>query len=124
MDKAIERIEKLHILLVLASAALGGALGLLHPPSLILGGIAMGLNFWLLKKVVRKVVSLSREGQGKIRAWIWILGKTFFSFSFLGALLFYFPIQGGSFLFGVSLLLVACVIIGLSRSDKEKLILR
>ena len=118
MDRTIEKIERVNAGLVLAGAALAWATGMLHAPSLAAGGVVMGLNFWLLKKVVRALLSRADGGRrAKVRGVLWVSAK---SVAFLGLLVLLsrrFPFDGGSFAAGVSLLPVACVIVILSQPD-------
>ncbi len=116
MDRIIERIERLNFLLVGVSAIVGWGTGLLHPLSVILGGVVMGVNFWLLKKLLRSLLSQPGE-RAKARAALWLIGKAAFFLILISALFLRFSIQGGSFIVGISLLLLACVIVVLSKSS-------
>jgi hypothetical protein len=116
--RMIERIERLNACLVVVAAALGWSTGVLHAPSIAAGGAAMGVNFWLLKKVVRALLSRGGgERRAKVRALIWLVAKSAAFFGFLGLLLFRFPFRAGSFGAGVSLLPLACVIVALCPPD-------
>ena len=80
----------------------------------------MQANFWLLKKVVRSALSPSPNGaDGKSRAIIWFMAKGLFFLVLLSALFIRYPVHGQSFAVGVSLLLLACVIVGLSVSKSD-----
>ncbi len=115
MDRSIEKIERLNLFFIAIGAVVGWGTGLLHAPSVVLGGAVMGVNFWLLKKLVRSL--LSRPGErAKARAALWLIGKGAFFLVLLSTLFFRFSIQGGSFVVGVSLLLLACVVGVLSNS--------
>ena len=118
MDRSIERIERLNVLLVGVGAIVGWGTGLLHGPSVVLGGAVMGVNFWLLKKVVRGLLSRP-GGRAKVRALFWLVGKAAFVLFLLSALFFRFSIQGPSFVVGVSLLLLACMIVSLRKSSAD-----
>jgi hypothetical protein len=118
MDRSIERIERLNVLLVGVGAIVGWETGLLHVPSVVLGGAVMGVNFWLLKKVVRGLLSRP-GGRAKVRALFWLVGKAAFVLFLLSALFFRFSIQGPSFVVGVSLLLLACMIVSLRKSSAD-----
>lgn len=75
----------------------------------------MQVNFWLLKKVVRTALSSAANGWGrKSRAAVWFVAKGLFFLVLLSALFIRYPVRGESFAVGVSLLLVSCVIVGLS----------
>lgn len=112
----VGKIERLNIVLVGLSAGLGWLLGYGHVFSLVLGGVVMQGNFWLLKKLVYSAFSpSSRGGAEKSRAAVWFVAKSVFFLVLLSALLLRYPVHGQSFAVGVSLLLLACVIVGLSK---------
>jgi hypothetical protein len=75
----------------------------------------MQVNFWLLKKVVRAALAPAEMAtSGKARAALWFLAKGLLFLLLLSALFIRYPIKAGSFICGVSLLLLACVIVSLS----------
>lgn len=111
----IEKIERLNLALVGLGAGLSWLLGYGHGLSLLLGGAVMHGNFWLLKKLVRSLLSASSQsGPSRARAAVWFVAKTLFFLGLLSVLLLRYPVHGQSFAVGVSLLLLACVIVGLS----------
>jgi hypothetical protein len=125
VDRTIEKIERLNLVLVGVGALAGWSTGVVHVPSFLLGGGIMQANFWLLKKTVRVVLSPSREGgSGKARAAIWFLAKGAIFLLLLSALFIRYPVQPGSFALGVSLLLLTCVIVTLSgpRTDSREVL--
>ena len=76
MQTTIEKIEQLNILLIGLGAGISWATEYVHVPSLIVGGVVMQVNFWLLKKVVRTALSPSaHDVGGKSRAPIWFVAK-------------------------------------------------
>ena len=116
----LEKIERLNIVLLGLSAGFGWLLGYGHVFSLILGGIVMQGNFWLLKKLVRHALSpASQSWAGKSRAGLWFVAKSVFFLGVLSVLLARYPVHGQSFAAGVSLLLLACVIVGLSEPKSK-----
>ena len=116
----IEKIEWLNLLLVGLCAGLGWLAGYGHIFSLILGGVVMQGNFWLLKKLVRSALSSSPKGwAGKSPAALWFVAKSVFFLVLLSTLLLRYPVHGQSFTVGVSLLLLACVIVGLSEPESK-----
>ncbi len=120
MQTTIEKIERLNILLIGLGAGISWATEYVHVPSLIVGGVVMQVNFWLLKKVVRTALSPSaHDGGGKSRAPIWFVAKGLLFLALLSALFIRYPIHGQSFAIGVSLLLLACMIVGLSVSKND-----
>lgn len=114
MDKTLEKIEVLNVALVCGSALFGWTAGLVHVPSLVLGGAVMQANFWLLKKIVRTVLA---PGEGRtsrrMRAAAWLTAKGVLLLLLLSALFVRYPVRAGSFAIGASLLLLACVIVSL-----------
>lgn len=90
-------------------------LGLGHVPSLLLGGGVMHANFWLLKKTVRRLLARPEESSGKIQAAFLFVVKAGLLLFLLSVLFTRYAVHGESFAFGVSLLLVACVIVSLSK---------
>ena len=115
MDTTIEKIERLNLALLGAGTLAGWSTGWVHVPSFLLGGGIMQANFWLLKKVVRTVLAYPRAGSGgKARAALWFSAKGVLFLLLLSALFIRYPVQAVSFASGVSLLLVACVIVSLS----------
>lgn len=114
VDKTLEKIETLNLALVCGGALFGWATGLVHVPSLVLGGAVMHANFWLLKKIVRAVLA---PGEGRInrrmRAAAWLTVKGALLLLLLSALFVRYPVHAGSFATGASLLLLACVIVSL-----------
>jgi hypothetical protein len=114
----IEKIERLNLILLGICSALIGVTGWLHAPSFLLGGGVMQLNFWLLKRIVRALIVPSTvvEKRGTLRALAVFVGKVLLSLLLLGGLFLRYPVQAWSFMAGVSLLLVTCMIVTLSES--------
>ena len=117
MDTMIEKIERLNLALIGAGTLAGWGTGWVHVPSFLLGGGIMQVNFWLLKKIVRTVLAPAKAGNSsKARAALWFSAKSLLFLLLLSALFIRYPVQPGSFIVGVSLLLLACVIVSLSES--------
>lgn len=118
MDTTIEKIERLNLILLGVCGVLVGIFGWLHLPSLLLGGGVMQLNFWLLKKIVRALIvpAAVQKSKRTLRALIVFLGKILLSLVLLSGLFLHYPIQVWSFMAGVSLLLVTCMIVTLLES--------
>ena len=77
----------------------------------------MHVNFWLLKNLVRSVFSQSQARPGtKMQAALWFSAKGLLLLLILSAVFFRYPIQAKSFVAGVPLLLIACVLISLFES--------
>jgi hypothetical protein len=118
VDRTIEKIERLNLVLIGVGALAGWSTGVVHVPSFLLGGGIMQANFWLLKKTVRAVLSPLREGSsGKARAAVWFSAKGVVFLLLLSALFIRYPVHAGSFTVGVSLLLLTCVIVTLFGSQ-------
>ena len=109
----LTRIGKLHVSLVGATGSLAYATHWGEPGSLLLGGAVMGANVWLLRRIAGV---LSGGGMNPAKRGRVALAVTAFVLKFglflglLVALFWRLPIEGMSFAFGVTLLLVACVI--------------
>jgi len=116
VDTTIEKIERLNLALIGTGALVGWGTGLVHVPSFLLGGGIMQVNFWLLKKVVRTVLTPAMAGSsGKTRAALWFSLKGLLFLLLLSALFIRYPVRAGSFTLGVSLLLLTCVIVSLTK---------
>lgn len=118
MKKTIESIEVLNLALVGVGAVIGWMTGIIHVPSFVLGGGVMQANFWLLKKVVRAALA-PVDSRRKIHAALWLIVKGGFYIFLLSAVFVRYPIEAKSFVAGVPLLLIACMIIGLSRPKDQ-----
>ena len=113
----IEKIERFNLVFIGASALVIVSTGWLHLPSFLLGGGIIQLNFWLLKRIVRALlVPLSSPpvSKGKARTMVLLFGKGLLFLLLLSGLLIRYPVQPLSFLCGVSLLLLTCMIVTLS----------
>jgi hypothetical protein len=111
----ITKIERLNLILLGVCALIGGSLELLHAASFLTGGIVMQANFWLWKRIARFLLFQAQIGNGE-KGWaiLWVLVKGLLFLFLVSALFIRYPIQPGSFLVGVSLLLVTCMIVTLS----------
>ena len=118
MNTTIEKIERLNLILLSACTVLAEVTGWLHAPSFLVGGGVMQFNFWLLKKIVRMLIvpAAVQEKRGRIRAVIILLAKIFLFIALLSGLLIKYPVHAWSFMGGVSLLLITCMIVTLFES--------
>ena len=104
------RIELWHASLLVASLLLLVPLRIVEPRDLLLGGLFMGVNFFLLSCGVRWVLT-PFAASGRIRAGVFLLIFKFLIFlGLLLALFFRFELDPPSFALGVSCLLVAIVL--------------
>ena len=113
----IKKIERLNLLLLGVGTFAGWSLSLFHALSFLAGGLVMQANFWLWKRIVGFLLFQAQTGSGEKRwAIFWVSVKGLLFLFLLGVLFIRYPIQPGSFLVGVSLLLVTCMIVTLSES--------
>ena len=109
----LTRIGKLHVALVVAAGVLAYATRWLDPGSLVLGGLIMGANFWLLRVISGGLIGAMQRRADRKRVGL-ALGAMTLKFALfvglLAALFWRVPIEGVSFAVGVTLLLVACLI--------------
>ena len=111
----ITKIEHLNLILLGFCALIGWSLELLHVSSFLTGGIVMQANFWLWKRIAGFLLFQAQMGNREKRwAILWVLMKGLLFLFLVSALFIRYPIQPGSFLLGVSLLLVTCMIVTLS----------
>jgi hypothetical protein len=106
----LEDIERLHLVLLAATACVAYLSGWFAPPSVLLGGAVMGLNFWLLKQMVRRLVG----GHSGRRQWVVVLlmvGKFSLFMGLLGLLFWRIPLDPMGFAVGATVLLVSCVVV-------------
>lgn len=113
MGVDLTRITVLHLGLVAGSTLLASSSHLGEPLSILLGGGVMAANFVLLRVIVGTICSAAKspERQGRMG---WGVGAFLLKFTLflvlLGGLFVRLPIEGMSFAFGATLLVVACVI--------------
>lgn len=112
MNRTVEKIERANLALLGVGTLVGWWMNLVHIPSFLAGGVVMQLNFWLLKKIVANLLFRS-EGNppGKSGAVFWILVKGALFLLLLSSLFIRYPIEPLSFMAGVSLLVVTCMIV-------------
>lgn len=111
----ITKIERLNLVLLGVGALTGWGFSLFHAPSFLTGGLIMQANFWLWKRIAGLLLFRAQMGEGGKRwAILWVLVKGLLFLFLVSALFMRYPIQPGSFLLGVSLLLVTCMIVTLS----------
>jgi hypothetical protein len=116
----LTRISKMHVGLVGASGGVAYATHWAEPFSVLLGGAMMGANFVLLR-VIAHFLGAAADPQKQASAGL-AIGAFVLKFGlFLGLLAGLFwrlPVEGMSFAFGATLLLVACVVEAV-RSDRR-----
>jgi hypothetical protein len=112
VNKTVEKIERVSLALLGIGALVGWAMNFVHVPSFLAGGVVMQLNFWLIKKIVANLLFRPTESPpGKVGAVFWILVKGAVFLLLLSGLFIRYPIEPLSFMAGVSLLVVTCVIV-------------
>ncbi len=109
----LTRIIKFHAGLLAVAGALAYATRWAEPGSVLLGGLVMGANFWLLR-IITNVLhpgGLDPSKRGRVTLAIAAMTLKFGLFiGLLAALFWNLPIEGMSFALGVTLLLVACLL--------------
>jgi hypothetical protein len=108
--RTIQRIELWHGILVLALLATLGQMGMIEPMALLMGGVFMGANFFLLSYGVAWLIApLAGKGRLKIGIALLILKVVIF-LALLTTVFFRFEIDAVSFSVGFSSLPVAILI--------------
>lgn len=101
---------------------IGWGLHLVHVPSFLVGSLIMQVNFWLLKKIVSLLLFRTGTAQQNRRgATFLVVIKGLIFLFLLSALFIRYPIEPLSFMAGVSLLVLTCMIVSLldSRSGSR-----
>jgi hypothetical protein len=115
----ILRIELWHGLLLVATVATLGQSKFIDVNALLIGGVFMGVNFFLLGFGVLWVLT-PLAGKGRIRAGVSLLVLKIIIFLGLLMLLFFrFEIDGLSFALGFSTLILAVLVEGLAHSLED-----
>lgn len=114
MNRTIAKIERLSLALLVVGTLIGWAAALVHVPSFLAGGLIMQVNFWLLKKIVAFLLFRSEGNQpGRRGAVFLIISKGAIFLLLLSAMFIRYPIEPLSFMAGVSLLVLTCMIVTL-----------
>jgi len=107
---SVLRIELWHITLLVTLLVALTPFRLLEPWAFLLGGLFMGLNFFLLSCGVRWVLT-PLAGKGRLRAGMFLLFlKLLIFLGLLSVLLFRFEFDVASFAAGFSMLLLAILL--------------
>jgi hypothetical protein len=110
----VTRVETWNGVIVLVSAAIAATTSVMDPLALLAGGIFMGVNFLLLGMGVRWIIA-PNVSQKRRRLGMSLLALKLFLFLGLISVVFVqIKLDAVSFVVGVSSLLVASVIAGLS----------
>jgi hypothetical protein len=114
MTRDLQQIQTVHALLVIATAALAALSGLVSPWGVFFGGAVMGLNFWLMRKFFGYLLS---PDAGRRAATVVALGvaKQVAFFGLVGLLFWRIDLDAVAFAIGVTILLIACVSVTLTR---------
>ncbi len=117
MAMAIEltRIGQFHVGLVGLAALIAFATRWLDAGSVIAGGVVMGVNFWLLRLIAGALLSGGEHRRVALGIAAMILKFGLF-IGLLAVLFWRLPIEGMSFVCGVTMLLLACLL-ELARSE-------
>lgn len=109
----LTRIGKIHVGLLGATGGVAYATHWAEPGSILLGGAVMGANFYLLRLITNllRPEAFDPEKRGAVALAVAAFVLKFgLLLGLLAALFCHLPIEGMSFAFGVTLLLVACVL--------------
>ncbi|HZA56513.1 MAG TPA: hypothetical protein VE616_19880 [Candidatus Udaeobacter sp.] len=116
--RTILRIELWHALLLLGLLASLGRIKMVEPVALLMGGLFMGLNFFLLSFGVAWVLTpLASRGRVKLGIALLVLKVAIF-LALLITIFFRFEIDAISFSLGFSSLLLAIVVEAVRASVK------
>jgi hypothetical protein len=114
VNRTVEKIERLNLVLLGVGTLVGWGMNLGHVPSFLTGGLIMQINFWLLKKIVALLLFRSEGNQpGRRSAVFLIISKGLIFLLLLSAMFIRYPIEPLSFMAGVSLLVLTCMIVSL-----------
>ena len=114
MNRTVEKIERLNLVLLGVGTLVGWGMNLVHVPSFLAGGLIMQINFWLLKKIVTLLLFRSEGNHpGRRSAVFLIISKGAIFLLLLSAMFIRYPIEPLSFMAGVSLLVLTCMIVSL-----------
>ncbi len=109
----LNRILKIHAVLLASAVAGAWVTRWAEPASMVLGGLVMGVNFWLMRVLAGALSTRAMRAEDRRRVGL-AVGALALKFGlFLGLLallLTHLPVEGMSFAVGVTLLLVACVV--------------
>ena len=108
MAASIESIERIHLVLIGVSTAGAWLSGWLGAGSVVLGGAAMAANVWLLKNILRRVMT-PETSQNPGVVLLLVLAKFSIFLGLLALLFWRVPLDPMAFAFGATLLMVACV---------------
>lgn len=109
MTLRLENIERLHLGMLVLACVVAHLTRLASAPSVLLGGAVMGLNFWIMRQLFRRVASGDRERASAAVVGLALAKFTLFM-ALLGLLFWRVPLDALGFGAGATLLLVACVV--------------
>jgi len=111
MGLRLQDIERLHLGLLAAAVCAAALSGWLSPPSVLLGGAVMGINFWLMRQMGARI--FTAEGRRPPVVMGLMLAKFTLFIGLLGLLFWRVSLDPLAFAVGATLLLIACVIVAL-----------
>ncbi len=114
MTSDLQQIQRVHAILVVATAALVAATGLVSAWGVFFGGAVMGLNFWVLRKFFGYVLSPDVSKRSRTIVALGIAKQLLF-FGLVSILFWRIELDAIAFAIGVTILLVACVAVTLVR---------
>jgi hypothetical protein len=108
--RTILRIELWHGIMLGVLLAMLGRTGWIDPKALVVGGVFMGINFFLLSYGVAWLLT-PLAGKGRIRAGVGLIVlKTVLFLGLLTTLFFHFDLDAISFALGFSTLILAILV--------------
>jgi hypothetical protein len=113
MSIDLTRIGTFHVILLALVGAVAYATRWADAGSVLLGGLVMGANFWLLRIITNVLRPGWLEASARRRVALAVAAMTLkfgLFLALLAALFWRLPIEGMSFALGVTLLLVACLL--------------
>jgi len=113
----LRRVATIHVATLVALSGAAYATAWADPGSVLLGGVVMGVNLWLLKVIASALVPSATEAQASSKTAFAVLAVLLKFGLFVGLLAMLFlrlPIDAMGFAVGVTCLLFACVAAALS----------
>ena len=118
MPIRLEDIERVHLGLLALTVLLSLITGWFSAWSVLLGGGVMGVNFWLMRQMMRRMLTPERSRRPVLMMAL-VLAKFSLFIGLLGLLFWRVQIDPAGFGVGATLLLVACVVVAVRPRSHE-----
>lgn len=114
MTPDLQKIQWVHCALVVSTAALASATGLVSGWGVLFGGAVMGLNFWLLRRIFGFLLSpeVNRRATTVVALGV---AKQLLFLGLVSLVFWRIELDAIAFAIGVTILLVACLTVTLVR---------